>query len=67
MVAFPILKLVVSIPSLGLYNQLFSNWWFLLFCFFSSTSYWYCLTRIKPEATPPTQLLHARPLLPLNC
>ena len=42
-VAFPVLDLLMSIPSLGLYNQLFSNWKFLCFCFFSSTSYWYFL------------------------
>eukprot|EP00966_Prymnesium_polylepis_P197000 4565237-Prymnesium_polylepis.1 len=42
-IAFPILKVLTSIPSLGLYNQLFSNWKFVFFCFFASTSYWYFL------------------------
>ena len=41
MIAFPMLKLLMAVPSLGLYNQLFSSWFFLFFAFFASTSFWY--------------------------
>ena len=43
MVAFPALKILSAVPSLGLYNQLFANWRFLMFCFFATVSYcYYC-------------------------
>ena len=45
MIAFPMLKLLMAVPSLGLYNQLFSSWFFLFFAFFASTSFWYICRR----------------------
>jgi len=59
--AFPLLKLLLSIPALGYYNQLFSNWRFLLFAAFLSTSYWYCWLAVpilqKLRASDPSEAI----------
>ena len=39
--AFPVLAVFTTIGTMSIYNQLFSNWKFVVFCFFASTSNWY--------------------------